>query len=231
MSHPPDQTEIFSRDEGDNWFSRNEAGLNALSDDDRITRMVLRWAKREPVNSVCELGCSNGSRLAALGRRLQRVRRLAGSDVSKRAIEGGRKRWPMLELFVGSLDEPHIDGSFDLVIVSFVFHWVARQRLSESVAGVDALVRDGGALILADFLPDRPCARRYHHRPDAEIYTYKQDYSRCFTGLGTYVEIEREIFSHSGKCAAMIDPQDRAMCSLLRKNLENYESANPEERP
>lgn len=226
-----DQTDVFRRDEGDNWFARNSASLSEDRRDDHVFDMALRWSEQQPAESVCELGCSNGWRLAALRERMPGLRRLAGCDVSKAAIADGLARWPGLELSVGSLDEPAIRGNFDLVIVSFVFHWVARERLAASIAGVDALIRDGGALILADFLPDEPCARPYHHRQDTEIYTYKQDYARCFTGLGTYVELEREVFSHGGSNGTDMDPQDRAMCALLRKVAPRNESADPEQRP
>ena len=213
----PDQTDAFSQDEGDNWFRRNEAAL-AMPRHDHATEMVLRWNDHEPIGSVCELGCANGWRLAALASSLPAAERLVGSDLSAAAIEDGRSRWPNLDLRVGSLDHPGFDETFDVVIVSFVLTWVARPRLAASIAGIDALVRPGGALVLADFLPDAPCARPYHHRTDVEIYTFKQDYTACFTDLGTYAEVEREVFSHDGATSVDIDPQDRAMCALLRKS-------------
>lgn len=223
MTEARDQTEVFSQDEGDQWFARNRHALGAAPDD-HVTTAARRWSERNPIRSVCELGCANGWRLAALRKALPDVERLAGCDVSGTAIADGLRRWPELKLTVGSLHQPKVQGQFDLVIVSFVFHWVARERLARSVAGVDALVRDGGALILADFLPDRPCARAYHHRGDVEILTYKQDYAPCFTGLGIYEEAERTVFAHSGS-GDPIDPQDRAACILLRKNLSGYERA------
>lgn len=215
----PDQTDVFSAGEGDNWFRRNVESLRDPAREDQATAMLLRVADREPIRSVCELGCSNGWRLASIAEGLPSVERAAGSDLSRAAIEDGRHRWPNLELGIGSLDSPGVEGEFDAVIVNFVFHWVARSRLAASIAAVDALVRDGGILIIADFLPDRPCARRYHHRTDVEIYTYKQDYPGIFTALGTYAELARDIFSHSGSSARPIDEQDRAVCALLRKNL------------
>jgi len=209
-----DQTDVFRADEGDNWFRRNAASLGAH--EEVAVELLARWNEREPVRSVCELGCSNGWRLAAIAEGFPAIERLAGSDLSQAAIDDGRRRWPALELAVGSLDAPQLHGAFDAVIVSFVFHWVARDRLAASVDAVDGLLRHGGALIIADFLPDRPCARPYHHRTDVEIYTYKQDYADRFTALGRYTEVEREIFSHSG-VAGPIDEQDRAMCALLQK--------------
>jgi SAM-dependent methyltransferase len=214
-----DQTDVFSADEGDNWFRRNAAALAHSPGEDRAIDMLLRLAERQPIRSVCELGCSNGWRLALIADQVPSVERLAGSDLSRAAIEDGLRRWPGLELAVGSLDNPHVGGEFDIVIINFVFHWVARNRLAASVAAADELIRDGGALIIADFLPDRPCARPYHHRTDVEMYTYKQDYPGIFAALGTYSELEREIFAHSGGSGEPIDPQDRAVCALLRKDL------------
>lgn len=211
------QTDIFAFGEGDRWFERNRKALEGRRTD-RVIEMALGLHRREPIMSVCELGCANGWHLAALAEAIPSLARTAGSDLSTEAIGDGRRRWPKLELAVGSLDTPGITGDFDLIIVSFVFHWVARDRLAASVSAVDALVRKGGALIVADFLPDEPCARRYHHREDVEIWTYKQDYTRCFTDLGTYREEKREIFDHSGAAGHTIDPQDRAVCALLRKS-------------
>jgi SAM-dependent methyltransferase len=211
-----DQTDIFGAGEGDNWFRRNAASLAGAPQADPALDMLMQWSEREIVRSVCELGCSNGWRLAAIHERLPSAERLAGSDLSHAAIADGVRRWPQLELTVGSLDRPGIRGTFDVVIVSFVLHWVARERLEASVRAIDALVRLGGALIIADFLPDEPCARPYHHREDVEIFTYKQDYPLCFTALGTYSELERQIFSHSG-APVPIDAQDRAVCVLLGK--------------
>ena len=212
-----DQTETFRLDEGDNWFRRNEAALD-LNHRDHVFDMIVRANETFDIRSVCELGCSNGWRLAALADTIPSLERLSGSDLSGAAIEQGKARWPGLDLRMGSLDHPGFDEQFDLVIVSFVLHWVARERLAASINAIDAMVRDGGSLIIADFLPDHPCARPYHHRNDVEIYTYKQDYRRCFTDVTTYSEIEHELFAHSG-VEGEIDPQDRAVCALLRKTV------------
>jgi SAM-dependent methyltransferase len=220
-----DQTDIFQEEEGDNWYRRNAGVLGDAVSGDHVVNLLTRWSETESVRSVCELGCANGWRLDAIPERLPQVDRLAGSDLSKAAIEAGRRRSPHLELAVGSLDEPALCGPFDVVIVSFVFHWVARERLAASIAAVDNLLRDGGALIIADFLPDAPCMRRYHHRTDVTLFTYKQDYSRCFTSLGIYAEIERIVFAHSPAPGADVDPQNRALAALLAKQLTGYAQA------
>jgi len=213
-----DQTDTFRLDEGDNWFRRNEAALDP-NRRDYVIDMAVRANEDFGIRSVCELGCSNGWRLAALAEAIPALEQIAGSDVSAAAIDQGKVQWPGLDLRIGSLDQTVFDEQFDLVIVSFVLHWVARERLCASIDAIDALVRDRGALIVADFLPDAACARRYHHRTDVEIFTYKQDYVECFTRLGIYAEIDRQVFSQSGEASADIDPQDRAVCVLLRKSI------------
>ena len=221
----PDQTEIFRRDEGDNWFFRNRNHLSSTGSQDAPIVMLERWRGiGGSIESICELGCANGWRLAALREAHHGIARAAGSDISEAAVAEGRRTWPELELAVGSLDRPNVTGPFDVVIVSFVFHWVARERLASSIAAVDELISANGALILADFLPDRPCARRYHHRPDVELFTFKQNYAECFLGLGFYEQLEQSIYAHSHK-GKTNDPQDRASCVLLRKDFSLYEHA------
>ena len=227
-----DQTDVFRGGEGDNWFRRNQDHLAEAVDSDPVMRLVREFVVREgQPASACELGCANGWRLAALRDVLPAGARLAGSDISAEAIAVGRSQYPGLELAVGALDAPNLNGPFDLVIVSFVLHWVARERLAQSIACIDGLVRENGLLVVADFLPDQPTARRYHHRPDIDLFTFKQDYAACFLGLGFYEELGRDIFAHSRKTGQHIDPQDRAACTLLRKRLSLYEPAPPVSAP
>jgi hypothetical protein len=57
------------------------------------------------------------------------------------------------------------------------------------------------------------------------LFTYKQDYTRCFTGLGIYAEIERIVFAHSPAPGTDVDPQNRALAALLAKQLTGYAQA------
>ena len=220
-----DQSQIFREGEGDNWFRRNAEHLSADGRDDVVLRAIERAVQSgTTLQSVCELGCSNGWRLAALSGLYPAIGRLAGCDVSEQAIADGQSRWPQLELAVGPIEDPTMDGQYDAVIVSYVLHWVARQNLSRAIASIDSRVREGGILIVSDFLPDRPAARWYHHREDVRLFTYKQDYAAAFLGLGIYERIDNVIFSHGGMDGE-IAAQDRAQCSVLRKTFETYVTA------
>ncbi|RME63690.1 MAG: hypothetical protein D6782_09760, partial [Alphaproteobacteria bacterium] len=140
------------------------------------------------------------------------------------AIEAGRAQWPEIALAVGTLDRPPVVGVYDMLIVSFVLHWVDRTRLAASVAAIDGLIKPEGLLVLADFLPDAPERRRYHHRQDVPLYTYKQDYGAVFTGLGLYRELARVTYPHDATDMAIAPAasQDRAMCAVLRKTQSGY---------
>ena len=221
------QDEIFQAGEGDSWFERNAAVLQPGVRHDAVLRLFEANAGRlDPVATVCDAGCANGWRLAALATQLPAVKRLVGFDASQAAVESGLGMWPRLDLRVGLLDEPPALGEFDLVIVSFVFHWVDRSRIARAIAAVDSLVRPGGALLLADFLPDSPCRRRYHHRSDVDLFTYKQDYAECFLALHTYELLAKSVFDHAAPEleSSEVADQDRAGCFLLRKTLSGYRS-------
>jgi SAM-dependent methyltransferase len=149
-------------------------------------------------------------------------------DASREAIAAGSEAYPGLDLRHGVLSQIPFQNPFDLVIVNFVLHWIDRELLAISVSEIDRLVAPSGYLVLGDFLPDRPTRRHYHHLPGAAVYTYKQDYAQMFMALGFYEEIDRVTFSHdnfevsSATGDTAIDPNDRAVVSVLRKRFDTY---------
>lgn len=216
---------IFKQSEGNAWFRRNAEKLEDLNRSDVVLDMLslLSPQRRSAIGSVCDVGCAGGGRLDRLARIVGPETRLCGFDASTDAISNGSKKYARLELRAGLADDPPFVEQFDLVIVSFVLHWIDRRRIACAVAAVDHLVADGGLLIVSDFLPDHACARRYHHRDDVELYTYKQDYGTAFTEHGGYLEIARHVFAHDCE-SHYVDPsedQNRAMCAILAKTSAN----------
>lgn len=229
MDTPPDtpplpQDEVFRHGEGDAWFRRNAASLDAHTGHDWILDGLSRLHGREHIRSACEVGCASAWRLARLPEALPGLARRAGFDLSADAIAHGRSRDASLDLRVGAASAPPFDEQFDLVIVSFVLHWIDRAALSRSLAAIDALVAPNGLLALADFLPDSPCRRRYHHREDVALYTYKQDYAQAFTAMHLYRELSRSVFHHGDTLGALqaVTDGDRAACVLLHKPIDAY---------
>jgi SAM-dependent methyltransferase len=109
-------------------------------------------------------------------------------EISADAIGDGRKRYPDIEFLSGlACDLPVETGrQLDLVIISFVLHWIDRSTLLRSVAEIDRVVRPLGHLVIADFLRAAPERVDYHHLPGADVWTYKQDYAEVFVASSLY---------------------------------------------
>lgn len=219
------QDDVFEAGEGDRWFERNR---DALGHDDCPLRLIDRNALRP--ESVLEIGCANGWRLAAIGAGAgagdgdgdgdgDGASRLVGVDVSSAAIAAGMSSYPALDLRVGRADRlPIEDEVFDLVIVNYVFHWIDRATIFAAISETDRCVAPDGYLLVGDFLPDRPTKVPYHHLPDDDVFTFKADYASAFTVLSTYEVVDCEIYNHDDPSAEPTS-QDRGACTLLRKSL------------
>lgn len=216
------QDDFFLGGEGDAWFRRNREALARESRPDWPLSLIDLLDDQDSIENVIELGCANGWRLARLREKLSA--RLVGVDASEEAIADGSARYPGVTLLRGALENLPIHEEFDLAIVHFVLHWVDRRSLARCIAEIDRVVRDGGLLIVGDFLPDAPQRRHYHHLPEQNIFTYKQDYAKIFEALGTYREVARVAFDHD-RPKALIQPSDsmsRCMCAVLKKSLTGY---------
>lgn len=217
------QDEKFVNSEADNWFLRNKEGLGKSFD---IRNELIKLLPKENIKSIIDLGCSNGWRLASLSQFFNEAKELVGIEPSEKAIEDGKIKFPSIKFYAGTLAEIPIKEKFDLIIVSHVLHWIDRNSLLKSVSEIDRVVNDGGYLILADFYPDFPQKKHYHHLPEDNLYTYKQDYSSIFTATNLYKEIGKITFNHDNKPDKLgIFParsDERVFCSILQKKISDY---------
>lgn len=202
----------FTGEEADRWFERNREAL-VPRDNDTILR-VLDLYSLAP-RSVLEVGAANGYRLAAIAERHEC--RAVAVDPSPAALADGRSRYPAVEFHRGTAQSIPLAENFDLVIVNFVLHWIARSSLSTAISEVDRVVEKGGLLCIGDFLPSSPSRTPYHHRPELPLYTYKEDYAAPFLATGRYVLIALLTGHFHRGLEADVAEQDRAGTWLLRK--------------
>ena len=165
---PNNQDKIFLDYEGDHWFERNQEGLSSFDIEMDLPFKLIKTHNLRPKN-VLEIGASNGTRLAAIGEYYQS--RLVAVEPSPKAIADGKNRFLGIEFVQGVASDIPVTGTFDLVIVNFVFHWVDRSTLLRSVCEIDQRVADGGFLIIGDFMPPKPNRVVYHHLPGEGVYT------------------------------------------------------------
>lgn len=217
------QDDLFRAAEGNRWYERNRRSLSSGTRMDWPLRALSMLEGFAPA-SVLEVGCCDGYRLQALRRHYGSEIRCAGVDASVAACEAGIALHPELDLRHGLMSAIPFEEQFELVIVNFVLHWVDRATLAQSIAGVDAAVADGGILVIGDFLPDHQQRRRYHHLPEEDVWTWKQDYTLAFAGLGTYREVLRLTFDHDHPERAIgpASSESRAFCAILEKSLAGY---------
>lgn len=222
-----DQDRIFAATEADGWFLRNRDALHheaELIAADAPLRLMAERALRP--TRVLEIGCSNGWRLGEISRRYGAA--CVGVEPSAEAIRDGQARYPAIRFLQGTAASIPLQEAFDLVVVHYVLHWVARETLLASLAEIDRVVTDGGYVLLGDFFPDQPMKNRYHHLPDQDVYTYKADYAHMFVSTGLYTIVSRVTFDHQ-LVMSKHDPtgylahpaqDNRGACTLLRKSLE-----------
>lgn len=214
------QDAIFFKREGNQWFKRNKAKVEKKEDG---ALFLLQQYNIIP-KKVLEIGCSNGWRLAKI--RKKYGCKCVGIDPSLEAINDGKKKYPDILLKRGLASTLPLKENFDVVIIYFVLHWISRETLLKSIAEIDRVVADGGYLMIGDFSPDVPTSVAYHHLPGKNVNTYKLDYANIFNSTFLYTKIASMTFEHDKNFFSSLSPrvssQDRAICSLLRKSLNDF---------
>jgi ubiquinone/menaquinone biosynthesis C-methylase UbiE len=201
------QSKIVAESEGNAWWARNWNRLNKPSDD-----MVLEIIKKNnltPTN-VCEVGCANGWRLSEI-KRIYKAK-CRGYDLSKDALEEGHEAYPHLALIQGGADNLHFsqDNMHDLLIYGFVLYLCDREDLFKIAAEGDRVLKDGGHLIVFDFLAERPHSVAYGHDP--RLKTYKMNHARLWSSNPAYRVVD---------CA--VGPDQDHVVWLLKKDLSVWQ--------
>lgn len=221
----PTQDEIFLT-EGDSWYQRNKSAL-AMKGQDRIADYVR--AHKLGQKAILDIGASNGWRLNLIAPSTNAE--LHGIEPSSDAVKDGNELFPRLKLTQGVSHDlsAYKDAFFDLVIVSFVFHWIDRARLLRTISEIDRVLSDFGHLVIQDFDPGFACKTAYHHLPDQSVFTYKQPYWEIFTASRMYSTVASQEFAHDDSVAEfnannlckMVILQKRGNASYPLINLTN----------
>lgn len=219
------QTKIFLKDEADNYFARNEKA-HAAAKYDIVLDVYRRYFGKNKFD-VLEIGCSDGWRLKKIKK--EYGANVFGVEPSVKAVNKAKKDFGLRNIVASTADAFNFNRKFDLILAPFVFHWIDRSLLLSSVCNIDRHLNDGGFLLINDFWQNGFKKAGYHHRKDVKMWTYKQDYSKIFSSIGTYKNILHIIYDYEkGKQAnglySLTDLKDNyAFISLQKKSSKLYE--------
>lgn len=216
------QKNAFLNYEADAWFQRNLDVLKGYSRDKDYVIKLLKDYNLEP-KSVLEVGCSFGYRLEAI-RNLFDFCEVYGIDASSQAINYGKKEFPSIHLSHSTADDLSAfeDGSFDLLIVGFVFYVIDRSVLFKVISEIDRVLKNGGCLIIVDFFSIAAQKNKYHHIKDFDAYSYKQNYWEIFTASKLYCLIGKTTQNQNSKMLdATSDYYNNNSYTILKKEISD----------
>lgn len=206
-----DQRDIFLSSEGNRWFERNKQVYSENNED-----KVFDFIKAQELTPKCalEIGCASGLRLHSLYNEFGSDG--YGVDPSSFAIETGKKDYPHLNLSVATADSIDFEkDSFDLVILGFCLYLCDREDLFTIAAKVDKVLKNGGYIIIQDFLPPYPYKNKYSHCEG--LYSYKFDHSKMFTWNPFYSMLATDVITHASR-ELRTEVDERVGISLLYKS-------------
>ncbi len=173
------------RDEADRYFERNNHRSEAC--DDRAEYSFLT-KYIQPQNKVLEIGCGDGKNVPTFTGDRQSY--YTGVDLSPKAIESARERYPNQSFETASADQiPFEDESFDFIYLGFFLYLAPQSLLSKIVWQIDRCLKDNGTLAITDFSCHYPHTKHYHHNPALRLLKY--NFETMFLGFPQYSLIEK----------------------------------------
>jgi ubiquinone/menaquinone biosynthesis C-methylase UbiE len=122
---------------------------------DAAKRPLIEQAQIKPGFRVLDVGCGTGS-LAVLIKRMHPEAEVVGIDPDPTALSASERKAKRARLTIkfdrGFSDHlPYANASFDRVFSSFMFHHLAADEKSATLAEIRRVLKPGGSLHLLDF--------------------------------------------------------------------------------
>ena len=128
-----------------------------------------------------------------------------------------------MKFYVGvSSSLPFDSNSADLVFLGFFLYLVPRDEILLTVSEIDRILRPGSFLAIEDF--DLPIRTQNLYKHDDRLISFKEDYSRYFTGELGYHLIEKHSYSHKSDHFTT-DREERIATSILFKPFESFDKS------
>lgn len=196
------QQTIFLNGEGDAWFDRNKSKEVAI---DNVTDAIVACGII-PTN-VLEVGCGTGWRLNALKNMYPCS--VSGIEPSQKAVKFAFDEYNIPVKNGVAVDMAYLGSDkFDLVIFGFCLYLADRDELFRIAQYADRILKDGGHIVVHDFLPDASHKKAYHHKNG--VFSYKMDYAKLWLGNPAYTRIYNSINPEGGYGVSIIKKDNAA---------------------
>lgn len=215
------QKNKFSPKDADDWHLRNK-NMNPINES--ILQLITDNISKEfKVDSILEIGCSDGKNLEYLSRKYDC--KGVGVDISPIAINSGNMRldssgYDKCSLMVADATSIGYEtNSFDIVIAGFFLYLIDRDQVYKTISEIDRLLRNNGFLVIIDFDHTHKIKNTYSHNKN--LFSFKSLYENIFLASGHYHLTFKKSFSHSSLTYS-VDPQERITLTILFKEIDSY---------
>ncbi len=216
------QKKSFLSYEADAWFERNMSVItNYNPEKDEVLGLFKKYNFDK--KKILEIGSSAGYRLDAIKSNYQDAT-VFGLEPSEKAIEYGKANYKQVNFTHGTADNlsAYEDGTFDVVIVGFVFYVIDRSILFKVIAEIDRVLKNNGVIVIIDFFSETSLKNAYQHIDEFQAYSYKQNYDEIFIASKLYYMLDKSTYSHTTKkLDASSDYYDKYSISLLKKDINS----------
>ena len=208
----------FEDGEADEWFRRNQKGLESKPTD-KVIDMLTDWLEpfQTELSNILEIGCGSGHRLNQMSKNL--MVNGYGVEPSSQAVTYIDNQFPSLQAKVGFGDDVPFKEKFDLVHLGFFLYLVDREFYLRCISEADRLVKPGGFLSIIDFDTPFPYSNDNSHQ--SGVYSHKKNNSDVFVASGLYSVINKFHFSHSNFFFDK-DINERVSLTLLYKETDIF---------
>ena len=142
---------LIQNKEADDFFLRNIKHYNENLFDEKIINLIK--TNNLKAEKVLEIGCANGKYLNQYSK-LLKSKKSYGVDLSKKAIEDGKRKYKNLNLLkISSLEIDKIKLNFDFIICGFFLYQLDRELIFNQFDLIYKKLNKNGLLLIVDFDP------------------------------------------------------------------------------
>ncbi len=121
----------------------------------RFVDRAVEAMQLKPGQRVLELGVGTGINAVRIARKIGPTGEFIGLDVSDDMMASAKRKlrpWPNAKLIKARAEHPWpVDGKFDLILISFVFHGLSREQKQGVVQNVKQGLKPDGFFAILDY--------------------------------------------------------------------------------